>query len=112
MDAKDFHNRINEILHKTGYHLTDLSRLSGIPYKTLTNMRSKKTLPDRTNYLKILDALNVTNEEFENGCVDDFADRSRINMMAAKIEKLSEGQQQMILDYINIIENYEVVELE
>lgn len=64
IDAEAFHKRLDVILQESGMPLKKIACLSGVPYRTLVNIRSKRSSPDLVNFFKLTLSLGIDANEF------------------------------------------------
>lgn len=108
MDAKRFHAKLNAILDEPDMSLKKLSEISGVPYKTLTNMRSAESMPDRANYIKLATSLGMTVVEFDSEPIESILDISRNYRMSRMLEGMSDSQKKVACAMLESIKTVEI----
>ncbi len=102
MEIKDesmYSHRIEELLCRNRWSLYRLSKESGVPYSTLSNMVHRGTAPTARTLKKICRAFCVSTEELigspEEGA-NDFVCTAEERRLVKKFRKLSDEDRKMV----------------
>ncbi|MCI8669323.1 MAG: helix-turn-helix transcriptional regulator [Lachnospiraceae bacterium] len=93
-------SRIEELLKTRHWTHYRLSKESGIPYSSISNMFKRNTVPSIPTLMKICDGLKISMSDFFRYEEKTF---SETITLAKNIEELDEYKKNLLMTYINCL---------
>lgn len=100
LTTNDVLSRIEELLKTRHWTHYRLSKESGIPYSSISNMFKRNTVPSIPTLMKICDGLKISMSDFFR-----YEERmfSETVMLAKNIAELDEYKKNLLMTYINCL---------